>query len=358
MTRPALSADEAARRLGVKRQTLYAYVSRRPPQEQAGRRWSRQRVRRRRGGRPVASISRRAGVGAGAHHLHVGDVAGGRGVALSRRLVSGLAATEPFESVATFLWTGTLAWEPCLASPRALATVESVRDAMAPGARLIDRLRLIADLAAIADPLRFDLTPAAVVASGRALLGVLVDGLSASRRRRVPLTLPGQPPRPDALATRLWPRLSTRPAQPGGIRAVNGALVLTADHELATSTFAARLAASTARQSVRRGGDGPRGARRSPARDGERARARHPGGRRGGRARPRRVPPAPPRRSPSRLRPPALSRWRPSGHGVDRPAARGGRRLRPPPAGGGRQGAGGGRGPDRAGAELRLRRSG
>jgi citrate synthase len=161
------------------------------------------------------------------------------------REVSALAAAEPFEAVATLLWTGALAWEPCVPASRAVAAAEAVRAVTPPGARLIDRLRLIADVAAIADPLRFDLTPASVVTCGRALLGVLVDGLAPTRRRPVALTLPDQPSRATALATRLWPRLSSRPARAGGVRALNGALVLSADHELATSTFAARVAAST-----------------------------------------------------------------------------------------------------------------
>jgi citrate synthase len=133
-----------------------------------------------------------------------------------------------------------------VALPGVLAAVEQVRAVTPAGARLIDRLRLAADVAAIADPLRFDLTPASVVTCGRALLGVLADSLvRRARRRPVPLDLPGQPDRPDALAARLWPRLSQRAPRPGSVRALNGALVLCADHELATSTFAARVAAST-----------------------------------------------------------------------------------------------------------------
>jgi citrate synthase len=245
MTRPALTADEAAHRLGVKRQTLYAYVSRgllrsRPAESGRGSEFDADEVdallRRSRVGREAAqelTIS-----------TAVTSLAGGV-LRYRGRDVSELAVSEPFESVATFLWTGAFDWQSCAPSPAALAAVEGLRDVMPPGARLIDRLRLIADVAAIADPLRFDLTPAAVVACGRALLGVLVDGLTATRRRRVPLALPAQPPRPDALASRLWPRLSNRAARPEGVRALNGALVLVADHELATSTFAARLAAST-----------------------------------------------------------------------------------------------------------------
>jgi citrate synthase len=245
MTRPALSADEAARRLGVKRQTLYAYVSRgslksRPAASGRGSEFDADEVdallRRSRAGREAAQELT----------ISTAVTALDDGVLRYRgREVPRLAASEPFEAVATYLWTGALAWQPCVPSPPALVAVEGLRDAVPPGARLIDRLRLITDMAAIADPLRFDLTPASVVACGRSLLGVLVDGLSSSRRRRVSLALPDQPPRADALATRLWPRLSTRTARPGGVRALNGALVLAADHELATSTFAARLAAST-----------------------------------------------------------------------------------------------------------------
>jgi citrate synthase len=47
------------------------------------------------------------------------------------------------------------------------------------------------------------------------------------------------------LATRLWPRLTTKQATEQTIRALNAALILLADHGLATSTLAARVAASS-----------------------------------------------------------------------------------------------------------------
>jgi citrate synthase len=163
------------------------------------------------------------------------------------RLVPELAATEPFESVASLLWTGALAWRPCAAAPGALDAVEAVGHAVPAGARLIDRIRIATDVAAVADPLRFELAAASVTACGRALVGVLVDALRprGRRRRAVPLVLPGADPHPDAVASRLWPRLSPLPPTEGAVRALNGTLVLCADHELATSTFAVRVAAST-----------------------------------------------------------------------------------------------------------------
>ena len=47
-----------------------------------------------------------------------------------------------------------------------------------------------------------------------------------------------------AIAGRLWSRLAGRRATPGLLRALSAALVLVADHELAASTLAARVAAS------------------------------------------------------------------------------------------------------------------
>jgi citrate synthase len=43
----------------------------------------------------------------------------------------------------------------------------------------------------------------------------------------------------------LWPALTAKPPAPKGIQALNAALILMADHGLATSTFAARVAASS-----------------------------------------------------------------------------------------------------------------
>jgi citrate synthase len=47
------------------------------------------------------------------------------------------------------------------------------------------------------------------------------------------------------VAQRLWPRVSALPATPERVAALEAALVLLSDHELATSTLAARVAAST-----------------------------------------------------------------------------------------------------------------
>jgi citrate synthase len=49
----------------------------------------------------------------------------------------------------------------------------------------------------------------------------------------------------SAFADVLWRRLTATPATPAAVRALNAALVLLADHDLAASTLAARVAAST-----------------------------------------------------------------------------------------------------------------
>jgi citrate synthase len=241
----SLTAAEAAERLGVKRQTLYAYVSRgllesRPAPTGRGSQFD---------AAEVEALVRRSRLGRRtAQELTVvTDVTSvGDGVLRYRgQEAVPLAATESYEAVVNLLWTGELVWEPLIAPPPTVARARSCVAVLPRSARLLDRLRIAVDVAAVVDPMRFDLSPPSVVAAGRTLLGVLGDVLRRpARRRLVPLELPGQPARPDALAARLWPRLTPRGADAAAVRVLNGALVLMADHELATSTFAARVAAS------------------------------------------------------------------------------------------------------------------
>jgi citrate synthase len=104
-------------------------------------------------------------------------------------------------------------------------------------ARLTDRLRVIVAAAAAADPLRFDTTPTAVIATGRQLIATMVQAL--------PTRSGGLPLRQMSLAEQLWRRLTADPPTDTGLRALNAAMVLLADHDLAASTLAARVAAST-----------------------------------------------------------------------------------------------------------------
>jgi citrate synthase len=104
---------------------------------------------------------------------------------------------------------------------------------------LTDRLRVIVAAAAAADPFRFDTSPAAVIATGRTMIGTMVAALplcglaDGSQSAHFPL------------AASLWPRLTADAPTPAGIAVLNAALVLLADHDIAASTLAARVAAST-----------------------------------------------------------------------------------------------------------------
>lgn len=98
------------------------------------------------------------------------------------------------------------------------------------GARLTDRLRVAVAVLGAADPLRFDLSPASVTAAAGRLIGTLVTAL------------PGETVYGDAtLGARLWPKLSDDEPRP---ELLDAALILLADHGLAVSTVAARVAAS------------------------------------------------------------------------------------------------------------------
>lgn len=97
-----------------------------------------------------------------------------------------------------------------------------------------DRMRWALVMCGATDPLRSDVRPNAVFRSARRVVAALVDAIGTAPAEESPA-----PP----VSTRLAHRLGgSNPALSAG--AVDAALVLMADHELATSTLAVRLAAS------------------------------------------------------------------------------------------------------------------
>ncbi|WP_427890878.1 citrate synthase [Kribbella sp. GL6] len=98
------------------------------------------------------------------------------------------------------------------------------------GARLTDRVRVGVAVLGAADPLRFDLAPGAVIAAAGRLIGTVVTALPGK-------TAYGA----KTLGARLWPKLSDDEPRP---ELLDAALILLADHGLAVSTVAARVAAS------------------------------------------------------------------------------------------------------------------
>jgi citrate synthase len=227
-----LTTEQVAQRLGVKPATVYAYVSRGLLTSE-------------RNADGKASLFRADEVEAFAAGRHQATPAIQTGLTLIKdgRLhyrghdAVALARTEPFESVATLLWTGELRYEPVRPAPALLDLAEAVAAPLPASARLTDRLRVICAAVAAADPLRFDTTPAAVTATARTMLGTMVAAL--------PRRDPHPTPPPLGLAAMLWPRLTPAAPTPAGLDTLNTALVLLADHDIAASTLAARVAAST-----------------------------------------------------------------------------------------------------------------
>lgn len=251
MQEPAarLSTRQVADLLGVKPETVYAYVSRgllHSRREPGGRgsRFDPAEVER------VAEHTRRAASNEGAPAQPVIATeltllsAGAlyyRGFDAARLALDGVA----FEEVAGLLWRGELAAQPFESTPQSVELVRRVAAALPEGTRLPDLLRVIPPMMAATDPLRFDLSPDSVRAAAAGLLAVMVDALPL-RAEPAGSAGPGDPAQPPSasIARRLWPRLTDRPATASGIRALNAALVLLADHDLAASTLAARVAAS------------------------------------------------------------------------------------------------------------------
>jgi citrate synthase len=232
-----LTAAEAARRLGVKPATLYAYVSRgvlsrvRAPDGRASLFGAEEVERLARRGRPrrpvgIADITVESAI-----TEITGDSLRFRGLD-----ATSLAVSRTFEEVAELLWTGDFrpAREPWRARPAALAVARAAQDALPTGTLPLERLQVIVPAMAATDPLRLQLDRPAVLAVGRNIIAGMVDCLPSD----------GPAGSDESVAGRLWSRLCDRRPVPGLLRALSAALVLLADHELAASTLAVRAAAS------------------------------------------------------------------------------------------------------------------
>src|ERR1700760_1678778 len=180
-----LTAAEAARRLGVKPATLYAYVSRgvlsrvRAPDgrtslfgaeevEQLARRGRPRRPRRARRRRPagVADITVESAI-----TEITGDSLRFRGLDATR-----LAVSRTFEEVAELLWTGEFrsARNPGGARPAALAAGGAAQAALPDGTLPLERLQVIVPAMAATDPLRLQLDQSAVIPAGRNIIPGMV----------------------------------------------------------------------------------------------------------------------------------------------------------------------------------------
>ncbi|WP_327105172.1 citrate synthase [Nonomuraea glycinis] len=252
-----IDAATAAERLGIKPATLYAYVSRgllKRRHDDSGRRSLFDAAE-------IEQLARRGRPRGQPPELVIESAVTALG--LDRPYYRGhdaltLARSTGFAATAEWLWTGdpTLLPEP---SPSGVPESEPAGDAYARGREArpwecdpeavrsavaaqrdlpdgilpLDRLQVITTVLGASDSLRYHLDPESVTATARRLISGLVEALPVL-----------QQPQGTSIAERLWPRLTPHPATPALLRTLEAALVLLADHELAASTLAARVAAS------------------------------------------------------------------------------------------------------------------
>ncbi|MFF4115733.1 citrate/2-methylcitrate synthase [Streptomyces sp. NPDC001714] len=235
-----LSTKETAELLGVKPETVYAYVSR-----------GQLSSRREPGGRAstfdareVEALARRNRREAAGSPGSGGDLSVRTRITLidrDRYFFRGVDATElaahhSYEEVAEWLWTGRMSRGVTFTAPEAtVAVARRAVDALPEHTSPTDRLRVATIAAAAEDPLRFDLSEESVLGTARVLIPTLVAALPVQRRG-------GHDDGP--LAHRLWRRLTGIDPGDAELRVLDTALALLVDHDLAASTLAVRVAAS------------------------------------------------------------------------------------------------------------------
>ncbi len=246
MTRPSepLTTAEVADLLGVKRQTVYAYVSRgilhrRVALDGRTSLFDRTEVEELRLGRRSAHEGElRTILATGLTHI-ADDGLSIRGHNVVDLVTGGATFTDLAD-----LTLGAAEGEtwPDLDAAPSDGSLPAGLDHTDP-ASLLEQLRIVVAVAASSDPLRHDLDPRGVRAAARRIITAMVTGL---RHRESAGPDHGEVGHGEVggVASMLWERLSDQPADAERLRAVDAALALLVDHGLATSTVAARMAAS------------------------------------------------------------------------------------------------------------------
>ena len=223
-----LPAVEAAALLGVKLPTLYSYASR-------GVVTSVRRPDRRGSWFDPAELDQVARRGRTGSATRLSDMQFQSSVTLvdqGRFFYRGqdparLAVSASFEEVADLLWGGDAAgWT---AQPQGVRSGRAAVSTLGPSASVLDRLRVAVPAAGSVDPMRFDLRPDAVVRRA----GDILMTLAAACSDQVEL----DESYPAAVAALIGAPTTSLPL-------LEAALILLADHEVAASTAAVRIAAS------------------------------------------------------------------------------------------------------------------
>ena len=267
-----LGTEEVARRLGVKRETVYAYVSRgllerHPASGPHDSQFDPEEVERlaARARRPDRSSALEVVVET---ELTLLDPAGR--LSYRGRDAIELARFRSFEEVVALLWDGAPPTPWGLDEERA-AAIAALADAIGPEAPDAERIAAVVATLAARDPERDSHDPETVRRAGTEVFAGILAALDRGRplarapERGRPLARPaglkttalgGAGQRTTArgggdlagapVAARLWSALAEDDAKPRPeqVATLNAALILLADHELAASTFAARVAAS------------------------------------------------------------------------------------------------------------------
>jgi citrate synthase len=244
-----IDAGAAAALLGIRRATLYAYVSRGlvrsvPAVDGRSRRYLRS---------DLDTLRARRDAHAGHGAAAAGAMRWGEPVlesALTHITPAGpryrgwsalaLAEAVSFEAAAELLWTGALPGRP----PRWRADdlgvpVRRLAALLPAAARPLDAMMLALAALEVAATSRGDASEEAAMARGRTLVRRLVASVA----------LPGRPGRlraalaAETVAESLLVAFGA-PVSPPRVRATEAALILVADHELNPSSFAARIPAS------------------------------------------------------------------------------------------------------------------
>ena len=248
-----IGAAEAAQRLGVKQATLYAYVSRgmlsrRRGEDGRSSLFDAEEVDRLTARGQKGQPRRAAGTGDFVIESELTEVADGR-FRYRGMEVTKLALWRPFEEVAGWLWTGSIGrgTQPWQATPEAIAAGSGAQAALPASTLPLERLRVIVPAMAATDLLRLHLDPPAVVAAGRNIIAGMVDCLpepGPAPGAAAGSAIPSARLAEGGIAGRFWYKICPRRPDPGLLGALRAAMALLADHELAASTFAARMAAS------------------------------------------------------------------------------------------------------------------
>jgi citrate synthase len=253
-----IGAAEAAQRLGIKPASLYSYVSRGV-------------LTPRRGPDGRASLFDAAEIEDLARRGKPRRGAGGAELVIESELTEiaddrlrfrghdaiALATSRSFEEVASLLWTGSFddpsAKGPWRATGEAIAAGTAAQAALPPDTYPLERLQVIVPAVAATDRLRLHLDRPAVIAAASGLIAAMADCLPAAGPDAAlawddSVALAGDDSAAlagdDSIAGRLATKLCQRRPSAGLVAALRAALVLAADHELAASTLAARVAAS------------------------------------------------------------------------------------------------------------------